>query len=35
MVANITPLDLSNAEHEVTEKFCDGDTCVVDFESAE
>ena len=31
LMGQITPLDLRNAEHEVTEKFCDGDTCVVDF----
>ena len=27
LMANITPLDLSDAVHEVTEKFCTNDTC--------
>jgi adenosylcobalamin-dependent ribonucleoside-triphosphate reductase len=29
--ALITPLDLSGSSHEVTDKFCDGDKCVVEF----
>ena len=29
MVSCIQEMDLSSAEHEVTEKFCDGDTCVI------
>jgi hypothetical protein len=29
MVSQITPLDLTSSGHEVTEKFCDGDTCTI------
>ena len=29
MVSQITPLDLTLSEHEVTEKFCDGDACTI------
>ena len=31
LVSAITPIDLSGATHETDDKFCDGDTCVVDF----
>ena len=29
LTSNITPIRLDNAVHEVTEKFCDGDKCVL------
>jgi len=29
MVSKVTELDLDGSKHEVTERFCDGDTCVI------
>tara|TARA_B100000131_G_scaffold221323_1_gene212845 strand:+ start:31973 stop:33952 length:1980 start_codon:yes stop_codon:yes gene_type:complete len=29
MSAKVLPIDLSKSRHEVTEKFCDGDSCVI------
>ena len=29
LVKNLKPLNLSKSEHEVTEKFCDGDSCTI------
>ena len=29
MVAAVQPLDLALSKHEVTERFCDGDTCTI------
>lgn len=29
LVARLQPIDLSNAQHEITEKYCDGDTCTI------
>ena len=29
LVSGITEMDLSGAQHEITEKFCDGDTCTI------
>ncbi|MGV8131135.1 MAG: fused protease/ribonucleoside-triphosphate reductase, partial [Candidatus Pacearchaeota archaeon] len=29
MVAKLLPLDLTSAVHEITEKYCDGDTCTL------
>jgi hypothetical protein len=31
LIEKIKPLNLKDTEHEITEKFCDGDSCILDF----
>lgn len=31
LIGNITEINLNNAKHEITEKFCDGDSCTISY----